>query len=145
MPRTDIGVPVSGPFWTRKIRFAFDERTFKIRLQERPGILAQIDDPVLAALSVGDEEPVPGSSTASTVSRETSSTRRPQRSMSMNMALSRAPRNDGKELLHLVVLEVPGQRLRQTDRYLRDRIVHLHPLVVDEVVEEEPDASGDGR
>ena len=45
--------------------------------------------------------------------------------------------DDGKEPLHLVVLQVPGQRLGQTDRDLRDGVYDRHSFLVDEVVEEE--------
>ena len=43
-----------------------------------------------------------------------------------------------KELVHLVVLEMTGQRLRETDGDFGYRIAQRHLFLGDEVIEEEP-------
>ena len=81
--------PFHGSFLYQEQSLCFRASSFlQVRLQGRPRILARVHNPIFTAFSVGDEICLRLNSIAFVVSRATSSTRSPHRSMSMNMARS---------------------------------------------------------
>ena len=117
--------------------FRFRGSFLEVRQKSETGIVTHIDDPILRPFPMEDKDL--SSPVLYCIYSQLSHLLNPKATAEHQHEHSPVSwiSDDGKEPRDLVVLQVPGQRLGQTERDPGDGIDHISLLLIDEIVEEE--------